>query len=1721
MLARHVTGSLSTATLCVTLVCGGIVCSPTDPEGGGPGGGEEETVMVTITSPAGVDTTVAASDTSINVAGTLLDVDNVGVMALLANGDTITSRIEDDAFSCTVSLDLLKQTMLVIVTSVDNNGGIDSDTLTVYRDTAGTTIPEQMGRISGTLYKPANGLEKVLSKRLMASNAAGKTETVDGIPLSGADILAYNADSVSTASSASTKSDSTGRWELDVEPGNYFIFAVYFDQVNVELITSSLQNVKAEEGQENVTEERVALSDDISPMLLSFLDAEAADDNNTFLASDVPQGLPIMMAFSEPMNRNSVGGEAAGIVLGEIDPQEDGLKLKDTIPVAKLWGASSKTLQLVPESDLEIGKYYKVVIPSGAKDLALNKLGTTFYGIVTVIDKADLPPFAVAGADVEDGAEISVSHVVEIYFNRPVDGVSLNGGFTLAPEAGAFMEVRGTVARLLFGEGGGLSAETDYVLTIDSAVKDLLGDTLDSNFTRSFSTKAALAQAAKDNAEGRVAGFVEQVMEAYLAQDFEAFSQYFSPLLEVINISTESDQDGEREVQENQSYTEFMQERRNEAAQAEKMATEGVLFPAVYEIDGHRYWKMVVKKGVGTATGKACLYVEDMGPEGMAQPRVLDCDKNEITSQVDFRGDTLVHDTVSWILHIPVDHAFFSDDKEHRDPFYFGNMQDELTNVEMVNVKIVRKEDYEVHQIDTAGEGDEAHEVLLHLVHTEQRSNESQEFTTVTALNFTIVEDNGVLLVRKIVSKDLFQGESGEFASKQDEILNEDNFVQDSFMVQGTKAIELTTPEHKAVAVSTPVTLSWEAVEGVGGYLVGISDELSGGHSGLLMFTTGTSVTIAAGGQVTDATILSLDPQQVGVPLPYFDTRLDSLETSAVYSWKVIGITDSAASSVGTQLNVIADSDFGELHGWGIFTLSENMPDLSDVYTGAPPDDQPPAGGFEDSDGDMFPDWIELALGTNPRENASWPNMTLDSDKDGIADFFEDAQGTDPEDPESKPQDVDGNHIPDVLEAAPEWDKRLEPDADNDGFPDEIEFIYQTDPWNPDSKPQEVVKGSSPVGTYMGYIWLQSAQDQPLSITITLYVDSSGNPGATIDSTELDVVRPGEVHDLVFEFSEWVFYYPITTGVNTGRLLKVRIHAQYGEIEGAVDVVDSEGSAGPNVGRLRARTDGDVDPNEGGGSNPDPGPVGPEPGEIGPPPGEVLDLFTNPPTADSGSGTLELVISDEGDGLWAATLSLDGEAALSSVDAVWQPYTGFPQFRFVFVDGIDKIEIDGAVFQEGSNYYLGGGMMINGIPTSDYGLLNSSISTVDEPSGIWAGYYTEMKGTGPTPGDGPLPYIGSWDVLEQDLNESNNKGKRDDNGAIIDIVNPRQEGYWKCDDAQGELFQILEEPGNPQAVLMDEDDEGNPVISVRPDFEGGEPGPGNPPYNGDRSAIESALSASGDQAQLTMPGGRIDVGVDPASVQRVEDPGMPGESLWVVNDVPDDQRQYMFLGGVADDKVLWIDAGKPVLGEMGGMPGPGPGSGGPPYEGDLQAVTDALNASGKKVTVVDDFGGTFMEMVDPATVRTVPDPADTGRNLVVADDIANPQRMYVFVGQNDDPNMLMQDGGVPVVFERKDKADGPVVFDGERSVIEGALSASGNLVAVASPGGPQEATVDSASLQRMCDPQDNTKCAWFLTDSGDSAKQYTVLADPANPQNLMLDAGRPMVEVPIEEPSPM
>ncbi|MBN1577097.1 MAG: hypothetical protein JW913_11125 [Chitinispirillaceae bacterium] len=1577
---------------------------------------EPKTPTLTIVTPAG-DTTVERTIDSIFLTAVIGNSDYIDSVEI--NGEKV-SLLQMGGDTLGLGLKLGSDTSKFVITIFYQQNKSLLDSVIVFKEAPQVT--SGMAKISGTLLQESSSpLAKKLAKARIARNAQGeKAEVRKVMPVSGADIMVYDADALSTSSDTIVKTDSVGAWSVELEPGNYFVFAVYFDRENLEIITNALPDIKAEKDKETVTDTAIAAGDDINPMLMTFLDAAEAN-GNMFIGSAVPKGLPIIMSFSEPMTRVSAGDSLHGIILGTVDADSSELPLIDTIPVRKLWGPAGKELRLVPQKALVVGTTYKVVIPAGTKDLALNKLDKDYIGIFEVAEAASLPPFALKTTAPTDGDTIPSGFPVECIFTRPVDGLSLNKQYTLTSADDSamrgFFEVKGNVARFIKKKQWLPGAP--YTLSILSGAKDLLGDSLGTAVTVSFHIQPKDAFEQKEGIEGVVASAVKKFLGAYIAGDIENFAQSFHATFELIETAP----DGQTSRLQ---LSTFLEKMRAETEERNRLAKYGIIAPVFHYpvIEGKRIvaWKLV--------KGTTSVYFEDMGPDGGIGrvPRVITPDNEDITDSVRYVNRGIVYNGETLYFAPDMSKAFIDGNTRENDPAIFGKLLKSGTNVETQDIMLGIKNDFVIRNL-TAKEGDDTAQVMIELITEERYLDGKRPFPVVdpddpppdvekrvTSLQTKMVFTSGKWMVLQIAAQELYSGNKEEF---KQEAIADTAFVIKNF--EQTRPIEFVGPKQKGVSVATPIKFEWTVpkADGIGGYIIAISNELGGGNQGLLIFTRKTTLTISEKGAVdSGATILSVDPKALTIPIPRFGSRLTSftVNDSEVYVWKVIGIGDTTPSVIqpGAPVYIIADSDFGSHRGIGIFTLMDEMPDIANTLTQFDPGAQQPDDRFADRDGDMFPDWIEKAFATSQDDPGNYPNFTLDTDLDGFPDFLEQFAGSDPEDAASKPEDKDpADNIPDALQRRPEWRPELNIDDDKDGFPNEVEMLFGTDAWNADSKPSKSIKASVPVNTYFGGIKIG---DQAWKrINFSLLSDTTGD-FAFIDTTELEGIARNGVDltvKLLWNNGEWVFCLGLVNGPNTGKFIKVRFHQDGSTLRGPADLADMENGGGPCIGEFFASLDSIKDFNNIGGATTGPivNPDQQGPLNIGPPP---MDRVKRP---DSGSVDMTLVLSfaENGEPGVVAYVNID---TVSFDRPFWSPGQ-YPSIGCNAPESPNRYRLEGSLYRitnpagTADTLVLMGIIEFNGDDGNggvfrenfDYIVFITGVNDPKRPAGTWNGWYT--KPIGPV-SQGPNPFIGTKDSIDAALTRTGNKGLVMETQQIVTIASVAQEGNIWTAKADTSAYFIMEKMGDFLSVMFKIIDD-KPYIVLAGKGQGMGPGPMMPLFAGDSSTIVAALSASSNQVKVAAPNPFV-ITVDPATLRREQPQGAP-EAQWVVAESGQTNHLVAFASVDNDPGTLRTEENKPVVIDI--MTGPGNMV---PFTGDSTVIVAALNNSNNRVMPE----GTNVNPieVDPSSLKRMQDPGSTQQSGWVVSASGNAADEFIFMGDVQNPQTLVMNGTMPVVFKK-------------------------------------------------------------------------------------------------------
>jgi nitrous oxidase accessory protein len=139
----------------------------------------------------------------------------------------------------------------------------------------------------------------------------------------------------------------------------------------------------------------------------------------------------------------------------------------------------------------------------------------------------------------------------------------------------------------------------------------------------------------------------------------------------------------------------------------------------------------------------------------------------------------------------------------------------------------------------------------------------------------------------------------------------------------------------------------------------------------------------------------------------------------------------------------------------------------------------------------------------------------IDTDDDGWSDQEERQYGTDPNNPDNYPSDIDGDHIPDLVDT----------DDDNDGYSDEIELSYDTNPLDPDSylidtDRDGIPNNDSPDGKYKG-----DEDDDDDGLTDPIETEVGTNPINALDVNRIYIageeyylldITQNEIYDILY-----------------------------------------------------------------------------------------------------------------------------------------------------------------------------------------------------------------------------------------------------------------------------------------------------------------------------------------------------------------------------------------------------------------------------------------------------------------------------------------------------------------------------------------------------------------------------------------------------------------------------
>jgi hypothetical protein len=214
--------------------------------------------------------------------------------------------------------------------------------------------------------------------------------------------------------------------------------------------------------------------DDVPPTVL------ATDPTNA--ATGVALNKKVSATFSEAMDPLTINATTFVVKLG-------------ANAIAGTVSYSGTTAVFSPVANLTANTTYNATITTGSKDLANNALAANYVWSFTTGATSDVIAPTVLTTDPTNLATgVAINKKITATFSEAMDPLSINGasytlkqGTNLVPGSVSYA---GTTAT--FSPSSNLASLTTYTATITTAVKDLAGNAMASNYTWSFTTGQSL-----------------------------------------------------------------------------------------------------------------------------------------------------------------------------------------------------------------------------------------------------------------------------------------------------------------------------------------------------------------------------------------------------------------------------------------------------------------------------------------------------------------------------------------------------------------------------------------------------------------------------------------------------------------------------------------------------------------------------------------------------------------------------------------------------------------------------------------------------------------------------------------------------------------------------------------------------------------------------------------------------------------------------------------------------------------------------------------------------------------------------------------------------------------------------------------------------------------------------------------------------------------------------
>lgn len=207
-------------------------------------------------------------------------------------------------------------------------------------------------------------------------------------------------------------------------------------------------------------------------------------------AGDVSLNTSITLSFSEPMDKVATQGA---------------LSISPAVDCAFTWNADADVLECKPKEALTADTAYTATLGIGATDEAGNALDEAVSFVFTTGAATDLVPPEVTAISPSDGAtNVPDTTTIKLSFSEPMNQGKTEAAFSADPVISCSFSWNSEATELTCDPVTDLLSGETYTISLGTGAQDLAGNTLDTAYSKSFTTgSAAPAICTFGNAEAK------------------------------------------------------------------------------------------------------------------------------------------------------------------------------------------------------------------------------------------------------------------------------------------------------------------------------------------------------------------------------------------------------------------------------------------------------------------------------------------------------------------------------------------------------------------------------------------------------------------------------------------------------------------------------------------------------------------------------------------------------------------------------------------------------------------------------------------------------------------------------------------------------------------------------------------------------------------------------------------------------------------------------------------------------------------------------------------------------------------------------------------------------------------------------------------------------------------------------------------------------------------